>query len=212
MRHVFQSGTTTRPHYSRKGRDSGSSLYLVQGADDQTARRRRAVPTLHLPEVRVPARHEVGEEIAEDCSCVPASTDEEDQVAWSIAPAPLGATLPGFSSWKPSGIPAAAVCDRGALVSSSFPSRKSLGGSPLLRRSPLTPCHPFKVSGDGSLVDPSPCALAGRSRRSLQLNKDSQPFFSPRLTTTLDLSPPLFPLSNGSDLLAIPPYGSKTAR
>jgi len=143
MRHVFQSGTTTRPHYSRKGRDSGSSLYLVQGADDQTARRRRAVPTLHLPEVRVPARHEVGEEIAEDCSCVPASTDEEDQVAWSIAPAPLGATLPGFSSWKPSGIPAAAVCDRGALVSSSFPSRKSLGGSPLLRRSPLTPCHPF---------------------------------------------------------------------
>jgi hypothetical protein len=68
-RHVFQAGTTTRPQYSRTGRDSGSSLHLVQGADEQTARRRRAVPPLHLPEVRVPACHEVGEEIAEGCSC-----------------------------------------------------------------------------------------------------------------------------------------------
>jgi len=39
------------------------------------------------------------------------------------APVPLEATLPGFSGRKPSGIPAAAVVDRGALVSSSFPPR-----------------------------------------------------------------------------------------
>jgi len=36
---------------------------------------------------------------------------------------PLEATLPGISVRKPSGIPAAAVVDRGALVSSSVPAR-----------------------------------------------------------------------------------------
>jgi hypothetical protein len=40
-----------------------------------------------------------------------------------LASAPLEATRPGFSWRKPSGIPAAAVVDRGALVSSSFPAR-----------------------------------------------------------------------------------------
>ncbi len=45
------------------------------------------------------------------------------------APAPPRATLPGSTGRKPSGIPAAAVLsDRGALVSSGFPSQRSLGG------------------------------------------------------------------------------------
>jgi hypothetical protein len=49
----------------------------------------------------------------------------------SSAPSPLGAALSGSAEWKPSGIPTAAVVsDRGALVSSSFPSRPSLDGHP----------------------------------------------------------------------------------
>jgi len=51
----------------------------------------------------------------------------------SIAPAPPGATLPDSSARNPSGIPVAVVFDHGAVVSTSFPSRRSLGGSPLLR-------------------------------------------------------------------------------
>ena len=48
-----------------------------------------------------------------------------------IASAPLVATLPGFVERKPSGIPAAmAASGHGALVSSSFPSRLTLGGYP----------------------------------------------------------------------------------
>jgi len=43
---------------------------------------------------------------------------------------PPGAIRSGFAGRKPSGIPAARSCDRGALVSSSFPSR----GPPLFRR------------------------------------------------------------------------------
>ena len=39
------------------------------------------------------------------------------------ASAPPGATLLGSSEWKPSGIPVATVCDRGAVVRSSLPSR-----------------------------------------------------------------------------------------
>jgi hypothetical protein len=39
------------------------------------------------------------------------------------ASAPPGATLLGSSEQKPSGIPVATVCDRGAVVSSSFPTR-----------------------------------------------------------------------------------------
>jgi len=39
------------------------------------------------------------------------------------ASAPPGATLLGFSERKPSEIPVATVCDRGAVVSSSHPSR-----------------------------------------------------------------------------------------
>jgi hypothetical protein len=39
------------------------------------------------------------------------------------ASTPPGATLLGFSERKPSGIPVATVCDRGAVVSSSLPSR-----------------------------------------------------------------------------------------
>jgi len=47
------------------------------------------------------------------------------------APAPPRATLPGSTGRKPSGIPAAAVLsDRGALVSSGFPSQRSLGECP----------------------------------------------------------------------------------
>ncbi len=53
----------------------------------------------------------------------------ETDVAGPIASAPLGATLPGFVERKPSGIPAAtAASGRGALVSSSLPSRLTLGG------------------------------------------------------------------------------------
>ena len=37
----------------------------MQGADEQTARRRRTVPALHLPEVRLPAHHEVGKEVTD---------------------------------------------------------------------------------------------------------------------------------------------------
>ena len=54
-----------------------------------------------------------------------------------LASSPLGATLPDSSERKPSGIPLAAVDDRSASVSSSFPSRLSLGGPPLLRQSSL---------------------------------------------------------------------------
>ena len=39
------------------------------------------------------------------------------------ASAPPGATLLGFSERKPSEIPVATVCDRGAVVSFSFPPR-----------------------------------------------------------------------------------------
>ena len=39
----------------------------------------------------------------------------------------------GLGGRKPSGIPSVAICDRSASVSSSFPSQRSLGGSPLLR-------------------------------------------------------------------------------
>ena len=45
------------------------------------------------------------------------------------ASAPPGATLPGCAWRKPSGIPSAAVAqNRGASVSSGFPSRQRLGG------------------------------------------------------------------------------------
>lgn len=50
----------------------------------------------------------------------------------SFASMPLRATLPGSTERKPSGIPTARVYDPGALVSSSFPSRPSLGGCPAL--------------------------------------------------------------------------------
>ena len=40
---------------------------------------------------------------------------------------PPGAIRSGLAGRKPSGIPAATVCDRGPLVSSRFPSRLSLG-------------------------------------------------------------------------------------
>ena len=46
------------------------------------------------------------------------------------APAPLGATLSGLPERKPSGIPVAVVCDHGAVVSTSFPSRLSRDGFP----------------------------------------------------------------------------------
>ena len=36
----------------------------------------------------------------------------------------------GALKWNPSGIPAAVVFDHGALVSTGFPSRQSLGGDP----------------------------------------------------------------------------------
>jgi hypothetical protein len=50
---------------------------------------------------------------------------------------PFRATLPGFAERKPSGIPAAVVCDHGAVVSSGFLLNESSVGTPLLRRSPL---------------------------------------------------------------------------
>ncbi len=45
-----------------------------------------------------------------------------------FANGPPRAIRSGFAGRKPSGILAATVCDRGALVSSSFPSWLSLGG------------------------------------------------------------------------------------
>jgi hypothetical protein len=55
-----------------------------------------------------------------------------------FAPGPLGTTLPDSSERNPSGIPVAVVFGHGAVVSTSFPSHRSLGGSPLLRPIPLT--------------------------------------------------------------------------
>ncbi len=57
------------------------------------------------------------------------------------ASAPPGATLPGFAWRKPSGILSVAVArNRGASVSSGFPSRPSLGGDPAPpAKSALTP-------------------------------------------------------------------------
>lgn len=49
-------------------------------------------------------------------------------------PAPPRSTLPDSPERKPSGILLAMVFDHGASVSSSFPSRVNLGGSPLLLR------------------------------------------------------------------------------
>ena len=54
-----------------------------------------------------------------------------------VVSVPPGATLPDSSERKLSGIHSAAVDDRSTSVSSSFPSRLSLGGAPLLRRSQL---------------------------------------------------------------------------
>jgi len=52
------------------------------------------------------------------------SNSQPVKAGWQgLASAPLEATPPGFSVRNPSGIPAAAVVDRGALVSSSFPAR-----------------------------------------------------------------------------------------
>jgi uncharacterized protein (DUF433 family) len=65
------------------------------------------------------------------------SKELEARVPGLVASVPPGATLPDSSERKPSGIPSAAVDDRSASVSSSFPSRLSLGGSPLLRQSSL---------------------------------------------------------------------------
>jgi len=82
------------------------------------------------------------------------------------APAPLGATLLGSPEWNPSGIPSAAVVNNcGALVSSGFPSRQSLSGSPLLRWSPLqappaplecgaAACWGEKIKERGGRVEP----------------------------------------------------------
>ncbi|MEK7350741.1 MAG: hypothetical protein AAB177_07690, partial [Nitrospirota bacterium] len=61
----------------------------------------------------------------------------ETSVPGLVASMPPGAALPDSSERKPSGIPSAAVDDRSASVSSSFPPRLSLGGSPLLRQSSL---------------------------------------------------------------------------
>ena len=59
----------------------------------------------------------------------------------------MGLVLPCFSerpfrglpNGRPSEIPAATVCDRGALVSFGFPSQQALGGSPLLQRKQRQP-------------------------------------------------------------------------
>jgi len=66
-------------------------------------------------------------------SCFVSQRKSYEQVCYgSTAPVPTGATLAEAAGRNPSEIPSATVFDRGASVSSSFPSPPRLAGSPLL--------------------------------------------------------------------------------